>query len=158
MSKTWVSLIAGLLIGMICLGLVILAIYLITPTTPRYSFVTPQITVIPAPSLAPIMDATSTLAPELLATFANIPPDPGGAIQAGMVVIISGTGGDGLRIRRDPGVNATPLFLGADNEEFVVKAGPETADGLTWWYIEAPFDSKRQGWAAANYLTPNQQP
>jgi hypothetical protein len=101
---------------------------------------------------------TETLAPETIATLANLPPDPGSTIQVGMTVHISGTGGDGLRIRKDPGVDATPLFLGADNEEFVVKDGPQKVDNLTWWYIEAPFDEKRQGWAAANYLAPNLQP
>lgn len=158
MSKTWISVISGIIIGLICLVVAVLAIYLITPTAHQFPFVTPEITVIAAPSLAPISEATVSPAPEILATFADIPPDPGSAIQVGMTVYISGTGGDGLRIRQDPGVNSTPLFLGADNEEFMVKAGPETADGLTWWYIEAPFDSKRQGWAAANYLMHNLQP
>lgn len=157
-TKTWVSIIAGIVTGMICLGAIVLAILFLTPSRRDYPIITPQITIIQAPSLAPVAIPTATIPPEVMATIANLPPDPGNAIQVGMTVHISGTGGDGLRIRKEPGVNATPLFLGADNEEFIVKDGPRSVDNLTWWYIEAPFDAKRQGWAAANYLTPNLNP
>jgi hypothetical protein len=158
MSKTWVSVLVGLVIGVVCLGAIVLGILLFTPSDREYSFVTPEVVIISAPSLPPVVIPTETLAPETIATLANLPPDPGSTIQVGMTVHISGTGGDGLRIRREPGVDATPLFLGADNEEFIVKDGPQIVDNLTWWYIEAPFDEKRQGWAAANYLAPNLQP
>lgn len=157
-TKTWSSIIAGMIIGMICLGAIVLAVLLVSPAKRQYPIITPQITIITAPTLAPVVIPTATIPPEVMATLANLPPDPGSAIQIGMTVHISGTGGDGLRIRKEPGVDATPLFLGADNEEFIVKDGPATADNLTWWYLEAPFDSKRQGWAAANYLAPNVNP
>ncbi len=26
------------------------------------------------------------------------------------------------------------------------------ADGYTWWYLVAPYDSTRAGWAAADFL------
>jgi hypothetical protein len=157
-TKTWASIIAGIIIGMLCLGAVVLAVIFITPSNRQYSIITPQINVIQAPSLAPVVIPSATIPPEVMATLAQLPPDPGSAIQVGMTVHISGTGGDGLRIRKEPGVNATPLFMGADNEEFIVKDGPQTMDNLTWWYIVAPFDEKRQGWAAANYLAPNLNP
>ena len=35
---------------------------------------------------------------------------------------------------------------------FLVKNGPQQADGYTWWYLVAPYDSTRAGWAAANFL------
>jgi hypothetical protein len=157
-TGTWASIIAGIIIGILCLGAIILGVIFITPAKRQYPIITPQITVIQAPSLAPVVIPTATIPPEVMATLASLPPDPGNAIQVGKTVHISGTGGDGLRIRKEPGVNATPLFLGADNEEFIVKDGPQTVDHLTWWYIAAPFDEKRQGWAAANYLAPNLNP
>jgi hypothetical protein len=155
MTKKWASLIAGVVIGLICIILVVIVLVFVTPRNRQFSIVTPEITIIEAPALPPVVDSTPTQAAEAIATESNLPPDPGSAIQVGMTVHISGTGGDGLRIRQEPGVNSTPLFLGADNEEFLVKAGPELVDNLTWWYLEAPFDDKRQGWAAANYLSPN---
>jgi len=30
--------------------------------------------------------------------------------------------------------------------------GPEQADGFIWWYLEAPYDTSRSGWAASQYL------
>jgi hypothetical protein len=47
-----------------------------------------------------------------------------------------------------------------DSEVFMVKDGPKDADGFTWWFLEAPYDPQRSGWAASNYLqviqsTPN---
>ncbi len=92
-------------------------------------------------------------AEELEATLPDgVPPDPGGELNVGMTVRISGTGGDGLRLRREPGTNTTPIFLGAENEVFVIKSGPQSVDGYTWWYLEAPYEESRAGWAVANYL------
>jgi len=39
-----------------------------------------------------------------------------------------------------------------DAEVFEVKDGPKMADNFTWWFLEAPYDPGRSGWAAANYL------
>jgi hypothetical protein len=33
-----------------------------------------------------------------------------------------------------------------------VKDGPQIADDFTWWYIEAPYDPERSGWAASKFL------
>ncbi len=73
-------------------------------------------------------------------------------ISNGMYVQIQGTGGDGLRIRRAAGINSDPLFLGMESEVFQVRDGPEQADGYTWWYLVAPYDESRKGWAASKYL------
>lgn len=142
---------AGL--GVICLAAAVVVMYIFTPGQRIYAEVTPIITVIPAPSLepsptyAPSLEPTPTLA-------ADVPPDPGASIQVGMSVRITGTEGQGLRLRQDAGKNATPLFLGADNEVFTVKEGPKSADGYTWWLLEAPYDASRTGWAVSNYLAP----
>lgn len=73
-------------------------------------------------------------------------------IQVGLFVQIYGTGGDGLRLRREPGTNADILFLGYESEVFKVVDGPKEADGFTWWYLTAPYDEKRSGWAASRFL------
>ena len=39
-----------------------------------------------------------------------------------------------------------------DAEVFMVRDGPQTADGYTWWYLVAPYDETRAGWAAADFL------
>jgi len=73
-------------------------------------------------------------------------------ITVGKFVQISGTGGDGLRLRRDAGTNADVLFLGYESEVFKVVDGPKEADGFVWWYLTAPYDDKRSGWAASRFL------
>ncbi len=105
-----------------------------------------NLTLIPAPTATPTPAPTPTPDPGLLPT-----PDPNG-IAVGGYVQITGTDGQGLRIRSDPGLSSTPLFLGFDTEAFEVRDGPEVVDGFTWWYIVAPFDQARAGWAASAYL------
>jgi hypothetical protein len=95
----------------------------------------------------------STNTPQPTATPANlITPTPEGQIGIGAYVQIHGTEGAGLRIRRDPGQAGDTVFLGEEEETFLVKDGPKLADGHTWWYIVAPYDETRLGWAAADYL------
>lgn len=73
-------------------------------------------------------------------------------IRVGLFVQIFGTGGDGLRLRREPGTDTDTLFLGYESEVFKVVDGPKEADGFTWWYLTAPYDEKRSGWAASRFL------
>ncbi len=77
-----------------------------------------------------------------------------GSFMVGELVEVRGTGGDGLRVRESPGIDGTMLFLGYENEVFVVQAGPVDRDGHTWWYLVNPYDSEKRGWAVADYLQP----
>ncbi len=104
------------------------------------------VTIIPAPTSTP--RPTPTLDP-LAQLTVTAQPDQ---IAPGRYVQIGGTGGDGLRLRAAPGLDGTPLFLGFDAEVFEVRDGPQVADGYTWWFIVSPYDEKRSGWAAADYL------
>ena len=79
-------------------------------------------------------------------------------INLGMYVQISGTNGEGLHLRTAPGKNSTPRFLGMEAEVFHVEDGPQYMDGFTWWYLVAPYDKNRSGWAVSNYLVIIQKP
>ncbi len=81
-----------------------------------------------------------------------VPAGGGEAIAVGVYVQIVGTGGDGLRLRDQPGLGGKVLLLGSEWEVFRVEDGPRDADGYTWWYLVGPFDETRRGWAVANYL------
>ena len=111
--------------------------------------------VIPVPTFTPTLPPP-TPSPELTATL-PVPPASGN-ITVGSFVQVTGTGGDGLRLRSDPGLNGTPRFLGMETEVFQVSDGPRQADGYTWWLLVAPYDSSVQGWAVANYLVVEQNP
>lgn len=103
------------------------------------------VTVIPAPTLTPTLSISLTNTPESEKIEIN-------GITIGKFVQISGTGGDGLRLRSGPGKENPPLFLGYESEVFEVKDGPKFSDGITWWFLVAPYDQTRSGWAAADFL------
>jgi hypothetical protein len=104
-----------------------------------------MMTIIPAPSPSP----TPT---QVLETATPTSPPAIDGISIGSYVQITGTDGQGLRLRSGPGTDHPPRFLGMDAEVFQVKDGPEQSDGFTWWFLEAPYDPGRSGWAASNFL------
>jgi hypothetical protein len=154
----------GILIGAIVVAFVLLAISLVVLMMTRHSPsaqipATAVVTVIPAPTTVPptfTLEARPTPTP----TSASVlpPSPPPGEITTGAYVQITGTGGDGLRLRTEPGLNADVRILGAEAEVFLVKDGPRQVDGYTWWYLVGPYDSSRRGWAVSNYLAVVQNP
>ncbi len=114
--------------------------------TSSAGFAPADLTVIPAPTGTSGAPPTPTIDP-----FAS-PTAPAG-IAVGNYVQISGTEGQGLRIRAEPGLDGAFQFLAYDSEVFLIKDGPRQMDGYTWWYISAPYDQTRVGWAAADFLT-----
>jgi len=139
-------------------GALVVAVFLLISTfvwiewsapPPASGEVLAVLTLIPAPSGTPAPFPTATLDPN--APTLTPTPVPG-ALALGSYVQIKGTDGQGLRIRSAPGLNSSPLFLGYDAEVFVVKDGPRTADGYSWYQLVAPYDNTRTGWAASDFL------
>ncbi len=114
--------------------------------TSSTGFAPADLTVIPAPTGTSGAPPTPTIDP-----FAS--PTPPAGIAVGNYVQISGTEGQGLRIRANPGLDGAFQFLAYDSEVFLIKEGPRQVDGYTWWYLAAPYDQTRVGWAAADFLT-----
>ncbi len=132
------------------------------PSTPAVN--TPVIKFIEAQTLTPIIQMptqgatlTQTAGPTTQPGSTPVPP-ANTSIKVGMYVQIAGTGGEGLRLRAGASVNDTPRLLGREAEVFQVQDGPKEADGYTWWYLVAPADSSRSGWAVSNYLAVIQNP
>jgi hypothetical protein len=125
------------------------------PPRPPVGLVTAVLTVVPAPTPTPTQALTEAALPldEPLPEAAS-----DGIFSLGAFVKVSGTGGAGLRLRSSPGLEGDPQFLGLEDEIFKIEAGPEEADGYIWWYLVAPFEEGRNGWAAANYLEIVQEP
>lgn len=109
-------------------------------------FVPADVTVIPAPTGTSGAPPTPTIDP-----FST--PTTLAGIAIGNYVQITGTEGQGLRIRAQPGLSGEFQFLAYDAEVFVVQDGPREVDGYVWWYLVAPYDETRVGWAAADFLT-----
>jgi hypothetical protein len=131
--------------------LLLITLVIIGWTSPRLSpnvgFAPADLTMIPAPTHTPNVLPTSTLDAALAAS--TLAAD---ALGIGSYVQITGTEGDGLRIRSQPGLNGETVFRGEEAEVFVVREGPQTADGYIWWYLVAPYDDTRAGWAVSDYL------
>jgi len=105
------------------------------------------LTIIPGPTSTPLIAASPTHDPAL-GTATPLP----GEIALNGFVQITGTDGEGLRIRDLPGLGGEHLFLGFDTEVFQIVDGPQDVDGYTWWYLLAPYDETRSGWAASDFL------
>jgi hypothetical protein len=140
----WVILVA-LLIAAGLGGIFWALVYTLPPPVPQAADPQVGMTVIIAP--------TPTLTPTRV-IFTPTPTNPPsvGGFAVGNYVQISGTDGQGLRIRSGPGTANPARFLGMDSEVFQIKDGPEMADDFTWWFLEAPYDPARSGWAASLYL------
>ena len=141
----WVILGALILAGLLLLITAIAIGLTAASSTSDIGFVPANLTVIPAPTGTSSAPPTPTIDPFATAT------SPAG-IAIGNYVQITGTEGQGLRIRAQPGLDGEFQFLAYDSEVFVVQDGPREVDGYVWWYLVAPYDETRVGWAAADFL------
>jgi hypothetical protein len=124
-------------------------------TRPGPSVSTPataQISVIIAPTLTPVPPSPTAFLTRT-PTMDVPPPPPAGAVNIGSTVQVRGTSGDGLRLRENPGLKGTVLFLAPEGEAFLIKDGPREIDGFVWWYVEG---KNQRGWGVSNYLLPSQ--
>ncbi len=142
------TVIAAILIALALCGLTALVFFVRPASSGDVQLAPVSLTVIPAPTSTPLLPPTPTLDP----AFQPTPTPAPGEIAVGAYVQIAGTEGEGLRLRDAPGLDSTPVFLGYDSEAFTVKDGPREADGYTWWYLVAPYDETRAGWAAGDFL------
>lgn len=146
----------GVILGAIGFALAMfiatLLLLLMTRTVPSSAGVpTPAITIVSFPTATQKFPTSTPLIP------VNTPASPQptylpGNLFVGAFVQITGTGGDGLRLRLEPGLEGKVLFLGQESEIFRVHDGPQETDGHTWWLLVAPDDETRKGWAVSEYL------
>ena len=138
------------MIGMLFVALVLLAVTFLFVNWTRPGSIpgepgTAMVNIVQAPTETPVpVTPTDSVNPTVQLAEGEI--FQGGNVQ------ISGTGGDGLRLRYTPGLESNVRLLGAEGEIFMVMDGPEEVDGYTWWYLENPEDRSRRGWAVAEFL------
>lgn len=148
MKKNWLPLIIGFIITI----LVLFAVFVFLIFLPKKQSLdekTALITVIPAPSSTPVVGLTIVPTPTLQITETI---EKNYKFELGEFVQITGTSGEGLRLRSEPGRSFSVNFIGMDAEVFEVIDGPVEADGFIWWYLEAPYDKTRNGWSVDEYL------
>jgi hypothetical protein len=143
----------GFLLAILGIGTAVAALQLLREPPASLPAPTAVMTVVPAPTNTPLV-VLPTLDPTATATPSEVTvlPPENPSIIVGAHVQIKGTGGDGLRLRAEPNTSSSPRFLGVESEVFEVKDGPQESDGFSWWYLVAPMDPNRAGWAVSNYL------
>jgi hypothetical protein len=145
------------LTALILLGATLGFLWYTRPTPAPPGPATAVLNIIPAPTATQLSPTPGAASDESLTP--TVPPSPPpGTIGVGAYVQISGTSGDGLRLRTDPGLDSQVRLLGAEAEVFLVKDGPSEKDDYTWWFLVGPYDESRQGWAVSNFLTVVQSP
>jgi len=122
----------------------------------RHGLPTVALTVISVPTANP-SPTPSSLAVNKPDESTPLPPTSS-TITVGAFVQVVGTGGEGLRLRTEPGLSSQVRLLGREAETFQVRDGPVEADGYLWWYLVSPADESRSGWAVSNYLELSQNP
>lgn len=153
-----VWLVGGGVLGIFVLGMFLVGIpWLLGP--PNQVLPTPVLTVVPAPTDTPVPPTAKPSPSPLPPTATSVPPPiSAGGFTQGDLVEVSGTSGDGLRLRSEPSLAGSINGLAKDSEVFRVQQGPVEADEYTWWFLVNPYDDTRKGWAVANYLRPLQTP
>ncbi len=120
--------------------------------TPLVVVITSTYTVGPPPTQIPVQQAATLTPTKPLPT---IPPSvtlPPGDFSIGQTVQVVGVGISGLNVRSGPGVDQAVKFRASDGEKYILKDGPQTASGDEWWYIQAPDDPTKVGWASRRFL------
>jgi hypothetical protein len=102
-----------------------------------------------------IQTATPSPTPVVAPTPTPIPVLPD-QIRVGVTVTVVGTAGAGLSIRAQAGTGAERVNVAAEGESLLIVAGPQLADGYTWWFVRDELNPEREGWAAQDFLAPPQ--
>lgn len=127
-----------------------------TPTLGRAASPTTRIILAGTPSVVIGGGTRITTTPPVGGVAPTVPPVGGGGIAgttptaAGMkVFVVSGTGGEGLILRDNPGGNQLTVLPDGTRLEQV---GPDKdVNGVTWHNVKAP--DGQTGWVAAQYTT-----
>ena len=134
---------------LLCVSLVYILVKRPAAAAPDLTPASAVLTIIPAPTSTP-HPLPPTLSP-IPPTPVSSPPPAAGEIAIGVYVQVA-TGVDALNLRAGPGLSTAPLSLAFASEVFLVTSGSEQADGHTWWYLTASYDTSRAGWAAQDFL------
>jgi hypothetical protein len=151
------AVLGGFILG-ICLLLLSLqprVASLLTPPTitltpaPPTDAPTATATIPPRPTDLPSPTFTATPPPPTVT--GTPPPSPTPGIGPGATVEVGGTGGQGLVMHTDAGLNTAVVRVIREGERVTVVAGPEQADDLVWWQVRDA--NGQEGWVVESYLT-----
>lgn len=101
----------------------------------------------PAPTPTGFGEVTATPVP----TNTPIPPPPGVMGVNGWAQVKT----SGLTMRATPGLSGAKVTVLSNGMTARIIGGPETADGITWWKLDATSkNAKWVGWCSGQFLAP----
>jgi hypothetical protein len=150
------------IVGSLMVAFVLSAIFFLFVNSTRYAqpnrpISTAILKIIAAPTFLPSTQTSQTISDTLAVENSKLTPSHGD-IKNGIVVQVTGTGGDGLRMRVSPGLEYDVVFVAKDGDIFRVADGPQEGSGYTWWYLISPLDDSIRGWVVVNFLSVYQSP
>lgn len=149
MRKPWLIIGISFFVTLLIVVTAIFLLYYLPAPSSENTVQNAEISIIAAPSTTPIQKPTWVSSPTPTLTPVVVGES---GLQIGGFAQISGTEGEGLRLRAGPGRNYEVRFIGMDSEVFEVIDGPVQADGYIWWKLQAPYDQSRNGWSVEEYL------
>lgn len=117
----------------------------------------PARSAIELPTAIVVTVTPSPMVPTPFPTLAPSPMPTADVLFIGGYARVSGTDGDALRLRSDPGLQTTTLGTVAEGTVLLILDGPRDADGITWWRLRSLLDGG-EGWAAELYLVSSGTP
>jgi Bacterial SH3 domain len=149
--------IGSLLFALVLSAILIMVLYTTRSDRSKLAVSTAILKIIAAP--------TYTLSPQTTQTGSGTPQPTidqsetsSGEIKVGALVKVSGTGGDGLRMRVSPGLDNEVVFVVKDGDVLRVADGPQMVSNYTWWYLVSIDDENIRGWVVGNFLALSQNP
>jgi len=117
----------------------------VSPATPIFVYITAPTVTATSPPLTETVEPSYTPTPTL-------PPEAEGSLWQGRLVEVFGTGGDGLRLRENTGLDSKIVSLAVESEVFELRDGPVVKDDYEWWLLVNPYNLEDTGWAVSTYL------
>jgi hypothetical protein len=147
-------LIAGLIFGISLCGLVLFFQILVAPNIIIKNDTRMQVNITPVPPELMTQNAVNNSSVTLLPSETPFIP---GVYANNMVIMISGTEGEGLNVRENPGTDSPIVYLAQEGETYKITDGPQIKDGLIWWHIDQTAEGQKTGWAVQDYFAPATQ-
>ena len=148
--KLWRWAISGIVVGTLGVAGVFFLGWILRSSRPVQVGPTPVLISRETAQVQATITMTGAATPEPTATIQSPAPSTENLILGGWVEI-AGTGGDGLRLRTQAGLNGEVVSLAIENEVFELLEGPIELDGYTWWLLSNPFNPERRGWASSSF-------
>ncbi len=108
--------------------------------------------VITTPTLPP-PTRTPQPTPTMTSTPKPTPSPTPGVMAIGAFVQVTSAGPQGLSFRKEPSLQGERIKDLPEGTVLRVVDGPQQADGIKWWKLQAKDNANDVGWAAGDYLT-----